>query len=708
MNCSIQLCTKRFIVDFPRRPGVLSIARLNSAACLEANPAKLPNIWTLYDVDSRRTIDINDDSPAVQYSCTVNEDHIFWDAEICINGECVRARVQALVEEDSLKLVLSHFVETSRIHIVMLRLNGLAAATESDEASRLALPAHGGRLIDPATCANGRIDHRYNWILDSLGCAAIVYTTQMTAVVRVRMMDNQLTSMVGGISGKRFAQLGSLLRHRYTLNDSSYSRAKPGRSAQYSEDTDDCVFETDFALEEDPFVDVDMIAHDDVEPCSGWTIGACHVRGTLQGKRTDFYKGKLVYKIFVGAPGEPVQTDIHQIRSLIFALAARTGNGGQVPYIVGFQHQGHDSGYPDVFALNPALEGKDALEKLVKDAQAVNCTLSFHDNFDDAYAASPSWSSDDIARDNAGHLLRGGIWNGAQAYWNSMPWYAGNKTEARIRKTLHFFPFLKHTYHLDVLTASVFRVDFRKGSPSGKQKDLQARLQIVEQFRNLGLDVTSEACGLPFIGTISYFWHMQRMPFSLYDGDRRIPMVPFLVHGKADYAGTHTDTPRNILDGLLYAGFYSNDVTASTPMKELTDAYFMVQMPLDKLRDDLAVTYKEWNAWKSIRYKSGAVVSVNFESEECSVEVDGRRILQNGCLMMPQADGSTLVYRSREEPYMAVQWYTGFAPGTHLTASAIGVSQPQETMLVDEKGCVGIELPLGIAYRVELAKNEQL
>ena len=244
------------------------------------------------------------------------------------------------------------------------------------------------------------------------------------------------------------------------------------------------------------------------------------------------------------------------------------------------------------------------------------------------------------------------------------------------------------------------RIDFRGGEPTGKQADLMGRLSIVEKFRQNGLDLTSEACGLPFVGSISYFWHMQRVARELYPGDSRIPMVPFLVHGKADYAGTHTDTMRNIMDGLLYGGFYCNDVTASTPVKELTDAYFMVQYPLNLLRDDKAVSYEEDNGWKTVRYASGAEISVNFESEEYSVTVDGVRLIENGSAILPSEDGSVVLYRCQEEPYEDILWHTGFEPGTALTASPIGVDTEVRTLIVGSDGCVPVDTALGVAYRV--------
>ena len=682
-------------------PGLINAESTTSGDIIYGNPAQSVSVWTLYDPVEGCSVSMEDSAPGVRCRFSAESGSaVTWHMALPVADGEVTAVIRARMEGGCIRFTLEDVAETPRAHLVTVRLNGLAAAIQQDAASRLALPAHGGRLIDPALCMDGHTDHRYNWILDSFGSAAVVYTRQLTAVVRIHLMDDQLTSCVGGEDGRRYAQVGALLRRRYTKLDVSYRKAKPHDETPPPEDAERLPIEEDFLLPGTPCATVELIVHEPVSPESGWTIGAARVRDSLPGKRSDYYRDKMVYKIFIGAPGQPVQTNLAQICALTADLARRTGNAGQLPYLVGFQHEGHDSNYPDVFTLNPALESVEALSRLAEEARGYNCFISFHDNFDDAYACSPSWCADDVARDHTGHLLRGGVWNGVQAYWNGMPWYARHKAEARIRRTLATYPFLRDTYHLDVLTASVFRVDFRGGAPTGRQTDLEGRKEIVERFRDHGLDVSSEACGLPFVGSITYFWHMQRVARPLYEGDRRIPMVPFLAHGKADYAGTHTDSMRDILDGLLYGGFYCNDVTASTPIKELTDAYFMLQYPLNLLRDDLAVSYAEKNGWKTVRYASGAEIAVAFESEECRVTIGGQRLIENGSAMLPQEDGSAILYRCHEEPYEDIRWHSGLPAGTRLTAAPMGADLPVRILVVEKDGCVPVDTALGVAYRV--------
>ena len=691
--------TEELKVVFGCKPGMELLSA--GGKTLQTNPAGAPGVWTIYLKESGEVRDYSDAD--IAYDVQTTEDGRVWRAALNA-GECgaLRVAVQARVEKEKVSFEVFEEGENDEACVVTFRLNGLCAATTNDPDTRLALPAHGGRLIDPAITSDGQTDHRYNWILDSFGSFAVAYGKNVTALVRVLSMDDQLTSRVGQASGGRYAQMGALLRLRYTKNDVSYRKAKPRRDESLTEDAEFLPISECFKVQDRARVDVYVKNHPDVAPETGWTIGAQMLRDMLPGKRTDYYRDKMIYKIYVGSPNQPVATTYKRAGEIIRDVAARTGGAGQLAYIVGFQHEGHDNGYPDVYTPNVKPGTADELKALVEDAGQYNAVVSFHDNFDDAYAQSPAWDRDDISRDSFGHLLRGGVWNGVQAYWNSMPYYADHKAEARVTRTMATYPYIKDTYHLDVLTASVFRIDFRKESPTGRQADLEGRKRIVECFRAHGLDVTSEACGLPFIGTISYFWHMQRVARPVYEGDTRIPMVPFMAHGKTDYAGSHATHPAEILDGLLYGAFYCNDVTATTPVKELTDAYFMLQAPLNLLRDDRAVSYETApDGWKIVNYASGARIAVQFEGLMCRVDIGGVRYVENGTAMIPKDEKTTLLYRAWEEPYDPVMWRCGLPEGTKLTAKAVGVSLPDETLTVDENGCVAVETPLGVAYEVK-------
>lgn len=679
---------------FSEKPG---IACLNNR--LHGNIAGIPASYTVFYAESGRMEELTGDSPQVRCIREDTQLGVLW--HVVLQGEAekqIRLEIHAVVSQAKATFSLRVLSEAEGFYLVTVRLEGLAAVEAGDPQARVALPMHGGRLIDPAHVADGAIDHGYNWIRDSFGSCALAYTDGLTAVVRVHAMDDQLTSRVGDGENARYAQLGAVWRYRYTQLDVSYRRAKR------VEDTDCDNLQSypvaqHFSIGTPGEITVELLQGPAMPVESGWVPGARHVFASLPNKPCDMYRGHMVYKVFVGSPADGLRTSYAQAAEILRQVHARTGGAQQILYIVGFQNEGHDDRYPDVFTPNTVPGSETALHALIDEALALGSIVSFHDNYDDAYMESATFDEDIIARDNQGHLLRGGVWNGKQAYWISLPQYAGPRSEVRITRTLARYPFLCRTYHLDVLTASVFRVDFRQDAPAGKQADLQARKRLLRQFAVHGLDVSSEACGLPFVGAISYFWHMQRIPRCVYEGDRRIPMIPFLAHGKADYAGTHTDHPSEILDGLLYGGFFCNDITADTPIKTLTDAYFMLQAPLDALRDEAAVSYAEEGGWKQVTYESGASVAVNFETLECRVDIESRRWIENGTAMIPQADGSTLLYVAWEEPYSAVVYPCALKAGESCLAVPVGVDAETVTLTATEQG-LPVDLPAGIAYRI--------
>ena len=680
---------------FSQRPGSES---LNSAcAVLGSNPAHLSNSYVIYHTDKGMIETICDDCKRVQYTRSIADQECIWLVEI---DEQIQLLIRIHSTENEVLITWQVKREGPEEQLVTVRLEGLIAAETRDPYARMALPAHGGRLIDPLCCTDGQVDHRYNWILDSFGSCAFVYTRFLAAALQVTSMDDMITSRIGGEKKARYAQLGVLLRHRYTKLDSSYRRAK--HHHELSENLGE-----NYPIEEDFVVPCGQVKImltecDDLPVKAGWVPAARMIYRQLPAKRSDFYHDYMVYKIFIGSPTDGIQTTWMQALEIIRNVWLCTAGIKQLVYLVGFQNNGHDDRYPDVFTANAEAGTENELRELVKSAaEKYNAIVSFHDNYDDVYKESAGFDADIVGRDNQGGLLKGGVWNGKQAYWVSLPQYAKEKAMTRIRKTLMRYPFLKDTYHLDVLTASVFRLDFRKGDPAGRQRDLEGRLQIIDQFAEMGVDVSSEACGLPFIGKISYFWYMQRVPRCLYEGDERIPLVLFLAHGKADYGGTHTNHPSEILDGLLYGGFYCNDVTAATPLKELTDAAFMLFMPLNRIRNDNAIAYKEERGWKSIQYDSGAVIAVNFETQECRVDIGGKRLIENGTAMIDQPDGTIVLYVAWEEPYMPVCMACSLSVGTAVEAISVSNPEDRRKLMVEGEG-LRIDLPIGKAYRIQL------
>ena len=54
-------------------------------------------------------------------------------------------------------------------------------------------------------------------------------------------------------------------------------------------------------------------------------------------------------------------------------------------FLCGWQHDGPDTGYPDVFTVNSQAGSLEELNRCIEEAKKYNAVLTFHDNYDDCY-----------------------------------------------------------------------------------------------------------------------------------------------------------------------------------------------------------------------------------------------------------------------------------------------------------------------------------
>ncbi len=130
------------------------------------------------------------------------------------------------------------------------------------------------------------------------------------------------------------------------------------------------------------------------------------------------YSKTIVHKIYMADPdrkgGSRVYIDFSQALELIRPIDAITQEMPKIVYLVGWQYNGHDDGYPEMFEVNKALkrpEDETALDSylwLVQEAKKYHTVVSVHVNFMDAYDDSPLFPAlvehDAIIRNRDGSL----------------------------------------------------------------------------------------------------------------------------------------------------------------------------------------------------------------------------------------------------------------------------------------------------------------
>jgi hypothetical protein len=82
----------------------------------------------------------------------------------------------------------------------------------------------------------------------------------------------------------------------------------------------------------------------------------------------------------------------------------------------GWIHRGYDNQHPDVLPTAPECGGDAAFLDCVQRIKRLGYTLALHDNYQDIYRDSPSWSEDLVMKQRDGQMVVGGKWLGGRAY----------------------------------------------------------------------------------------------------------------------------------------------------------------------------------------------------------------------------------------------------------------------------------------------------
>ncbi|MBE6597812.1 MAG: hypothetical protein E7638_00030 [Ruminococcaceae bacterium] len=215
------------------------------------------------------------------------------------------------------------------------------------------------------------------------------------------------------------------------------------------------------------------------------------------------YTKTMMMKMFLAVPdkdgGSNVKINFERALDIIKKTDALTLGVPKIIYLVGWQYNGHDNRYPDLFEVNKALKRPDdatALDSLVwlmEESKRFNTTVSFHVNFTDAYTDSEQFT-DYLS---AGALIRkpDGTpdpieeYNDKECYKISFyeEWNSG-LFRRRFERFLASIPAAQTgTIHVDNFQC------YYNNAPEVDIADAQkARSSIIDYVRSRGLDITSE------------------------------------------------------------------------------------------------------------------------------------------------------------------------------------------------------------------------
>ena len=340
------------------------------------------------------------------------------------------------------------------------------------------------------------------------------------------------------------------------------------------------------------------------------------------------YKKAIWYQVFNAEKDRGVLTTFKETLEIIRQIHHVTGGVPQIAYLIGWQFDGHDTGYPSLNRVNPKLaenpeRAEEELRELVRRAkEEYDCIVSYHINLDDAYVDAPDWDPAILSRDP----------DGADRLWLDTPKQRAyhichtkdvesGQVFRRIDDFLKAVP-VERTVQVDAFrnTNASWEAD---GSYIGPLEELVCGMKpILSYFRDRGIDVSTEGLnGMPIedSGVFSAYWHYS--PSLLY-------------HGKIVGGGS---VDMNAVAWGKGASFDSDVLYRGEPTRLLGEQF---------LANDFE---SKWDQVVDIIYLGSMLYQFYLEREMAEWREDGRRIY------IRYSDGATVVIDKAEER-LTVRW----------------------------------------------------
>lgn len=592
------------------------------------------------------------------------------------------------VDGSTLWASLEDVKEMPGFELIDVAMPDLATVREEDGPGWLAHGDGGGSTVALNRAIAGHLPENRFWG----GVAAtlpvvMVGTDKILCVQEVTAYMDTTELAVEGAPGHRRAELGTVKVYRVNGSLSYDMNLGPGAARVFGNDKT-----PNLLVGQRSLCRLDFIGDQDGNGTADWLDGAKAVRARMPEIPTHYYDDKFMYMIHADEPKYPKPgATFAQSGKIVRAIAHLTAFAPQDVYLWGWQYRGKDTGYPAVAEVNPRLGGYDALEKLIADARKVNATVSFSDNFDDAYKSSPAWDPAMIARRPDGELWKSRNWTGEDSYIIGLAKYMAGPGPERIRYTCDRYK-LRDTYLVDVLSYYPIRNDWDPEHPaSGIKNLLDGRYKVLEDFRKCGLDLVSEELRYAFIGKISVADNGPAGEKSPFGGDP-IPLAAAIYRRSAIW-GLRGPAKRD--NSVLYSLFYNGHVfpwlTAETNLDEFTSFYYDTIVPWRQVHYRNIETFHQDGDRAVIGLEGNSKVELDWKENRYSVTVGGVEVAKDGDTFCPLAN-DRIVFYSKTGKELSAPLASGWDPKA-LAALALYADRAEQVPFTVRGGRVTLTVP---------------
>lgn len=346
-------------------------------------------------------------------------------------------------------------------------------------------------------------------------------------------------------------------------------------------------------------------------------------------KKSDNGKRKMLYYFTMYSPGEQEASTFEMAKEYARRVYNMTGGIKQYMLMRGWQHQGHDTGYPDVFTVCDKCGTLEDAENAVNTAyEKYNAKMIFHDNYDDMYLENEFFNPEIAALDDNGNYYKSWIWNSGNAiitgYKKS---YNKGILQKRVKRTVDMLP-LHGNHHIDVLSQEVRRYDFAPDSMSAAEETLKYKRLLADEYKKYGITISSEGVTHPFVNYIPMYWRLCPKTVHCFSDEISYPLMAMIYHGKVHYTDAGAGNGEIINAAQMTPpgrGFNCYD-----RLDDFKRDYWIKTFPMSFLNDETYDDYSKDGALHIMTFSNNGKVVYDEKNDTLTVTANGKIITENG------------------------------------------------------------------------------
>ncbi len=667
----------------------------------------------------------DDDAVEAAYSFECGSDtRAAWHAKITCDGKAaVEFDVTLKLDGPDATLCIENVREFAGYYFLTLRLQRVVSASSRDTDGRIVTCFKQGRVLDPAVCEPGMID--YNWHGTTARPCGAAYRDRFMVTIDIPGWENLFINEVRQYTRiawtETIASIGTELMYRRRLvEDPALKLQVPaGKGAPAAVPDEPIASAEPREIRLHAISPVSNAAvrrsknskgpHGPTTNKLDWTDAAKYFQSLIDPalRPRKLYDNTIVGKCCLAGFREPI-INFEQCLEAIRKVYNLTDGMRHVSYFAAHQHEGGDSGRPDVLTLYPPLGDTKTMRRVIEAARKYNTTVSFHDNQSQADVAWKDFKWDMAARDPLGRPFGGGMWGGVQLVQTSMPAMLP-MFKKLIPQIIRRYG-IRDTYHLDTIGLQ-WICDTHPRRRYNAAQCHQADYELLREYNRHGIDVTGEILVDPYVGKLGHVWSLFHYGTS-FKGEQKVPFANFIYHGATSWNAGHAelhltyfsdqynfeDTVLAMLVsgggvGLTLRGGRGGEWIPGMPemghdqnWMETADLLYLVQPIYHMLRDRKWMGYSQRGTVHRIDYaptgtgKGESYIEVDPAGPSYKVVVDGTLVARNFTTVFAGPRPGTLLAFSRRDCQLdwpaPAGWKNGPLKATVLSENGPGVTIP--------------------------------